>query len=75
MSENSGGKGLNSTPEMRPPSFKLMIFDCKLFIATFRCEMSEDPSRYLSVCNKRLAVRYRFLPAILIEFPSDDCRD
>ena len=44
-------------------------------MAPFSSETSEVPSRYLSVCNKRLAVRYRFLPAMLIEFPSDDPRD
>ena len=44
-------------------------------MAPFSSETSEVPSRYLSVCNKRLAVRYRFLPAMLIEFPNDDPRD
>jgi len=51
-----------------------MIFDSKLFIATFSCEVSDDnPYRYFSDWSKRFAVRYLFLPAIFIEFPSDDC--
>ena len=42
------------------------MFDCRLFIAPFSCEVSEDPSRYFSVWNRRFEVRYRFFPAILI---------
>jgi hypothetical protein len=38
-------------------------------------EEEDKPYRYFSVCNNKLAVRYRFLPAILIEFPNDDCSD
>jgi hypothetical protein len=59
-------------PEIVPPCFKVKIFDYKLSIALLRCEMSEDPSRNFSVYNKRLAAGYRFLPAILTEFPNDD---
>jgi hypothetical protein len=28
-----------------------------------------------NICNKRFAVRYLFLPAIMIEFPNDGCCD
>jgi len=65
--------GFNSTPETVPPCFNVRMFVCKLFIAALSCEESEDPSRNFSACNSRLEVRYRFLPAILIELPNDDC--
>src|SRR5947209_6363122 len=68
-------RGFKSTPEIIPPCFRVIMFDCRLFIAPFSCEVSEDPSRYFSVWNRRFEVRYRFFPAILIEFPNDDCSD
>ena len=67
-SKKSEGRGFKSTPEIIPHCFRVIIFDCNPFIASFSCEASEVLSKYFSVCNRRLEVRYLSLPAILIEF-------
>ena len=76
--ENSGDSGSTSIPDVFPPCFNTNMFDSKLLSATFKLEASvadDGESRYLSASYKTVAVRYRFLPAILMEFPSDDYSD
>jgi hypothetical protein len=49
------------------PAYLIANYSYQLFVSKHQ--------NIRSTCNKRLAVRYRFLPAILIEFPNDDPRD
>jgi hypothetical protein len=75
--ENSDESGFNSIPDRAEAD----MFDSKLSIAAFNPEGllllddKEEESKYFSVSNSRVAVRYRFLPAILIEFPNAESSD
>ena len=60
-----------------PPCFNTDILGSKFSIAALNLERSvvDKDCKYFSASNNALPVRYRFLPAILMEFPSAESSD
>ena len=78
--ENSGDSGSTSIPDVFLPVLILICLIPNYWVLLLnwrhQVQTADDwESKYLSASYKTVAVRYRFLPAILMEFPSDESSD